>query len=89
MKKHKYSPADFPATEVVRKELKRVRYRHNFSAILKSTVYALITVAAVAVLVAVLLLPVLQIYGNSMQPSISEGSIVLSLKGGKLKSGRM
>ena len=87
MKKQRYSPADFPATEVVRKELKRVRYRHSFSAILKSTVYALITVAAVAVLVAVLLLPVLQIYGNSMQPSISEGSIVLSLKGGKLKSG--
>lgn len=87
MKKHKYSPADFPSTETVRKELKRVRYRHSFSSVLKSTVYALITVAAVAVLVAVLLLPVLQIYGNSMQPSISEGSIVLSLKGGKLKSG--
>ena len=38
-----------------------------------STVYALITVAAVAVLVAVLFLPVLQIYGTSMSPTLKEG----------------
>ena len=86
-KKKPYTPEDFPSTEQIRKELHRVNYRHSFSKVLQSTIYALITVAAVAVLVAVLLLPVLQIYGNSMQPSISEGSIVLSLKGGNLKSG--
>ena len=54
-----------------------------------STVYALITVAAVAVLVAVLFLPVLQIYGTSMSPTLKEGNIVLSVKGGGFKTGEV
>lgn len=54
---------------------------------MRSTVYTLITVAAVSVLVAVLLLPVLQIYGGSMTPTLSDGNIVLSLKGSDFKSG--
>ena len=86
-KKKPYTPEDFPSTEQIRKELHRVNYRHSFSKVLQSTIYALITVAAVAVLVAVLLLPVLQIYGNSMEPAIHEGSIVLSVKGGRFKTG--
>jgi signal peptidase I len=53
--------------------------------VFRSTVYVLIIVAAVAVLVATLFLPVLQIYGSSMTPSISEGNIVVSLKGFNFK----
>ena len=54
---------------------------------MRSTIYVLITVAAVAVLVAVLLLPVLQIFGNSMTPTLSEGDFVVSVKGSELKTG--
>ncbi|MBQ5959064.1 MAG: signal peptidase I [Firmicutes bacterium] len=54
---------------------------------MKNTVYALITVAAIAVLVAVLLLPVLRIYGTSMSPTLDEGNYVLSVKGSNFETG--
>lgn len=68
-------------------ELSRQRYRYRFMEALKNTVYFLITVAAIAVLVAVLFLPVLQVYGTSMTPTLSEGNIVLSVKGSQFKTG--
>ena len=60
--------------------MKRVRYRQRYRGVLRSTIYTLITVAAVAVLVATLLMPVLQIFGSSMTPTLEDGEIVLSLK---------
>ncbi|MBR0136795.1 MAG: signal peptidase I [Erysipelotrichaceae bacterium] len=78
---------DLPTSEQLRKEIERIRYNRSFSSAVRSTVYALITVAAVAVLVAVLLLPVLRIYGTSMTPTLTEGDYVVSIKGAALKSG--
>lgn len=69
-----------PGLESLRAELKRVRYRQRYRSVVRSTVYILLTVAAVAVLVATLLLPVLRIYGASMTPSLFEGDIVVSVK---------
>lgn len=69
-----------PGIQELEQELKRERYRDNYRRTLRSTVSALITVAAAAVLVATLLLPVLQIYGTSMTPTLVDGDIVLSLK---------
>ena len=54
---------------------------------MRNTIFTLITVAAVAVLVAVLLLPVLRIYGTSMTPTLEEDNIVVSLKGSKFNTG--
>ena len=54
---------------------------------MRSTVYALITVSAVAVLVAVLLLPVLRIYGTSMTPTLDEGNYVVAVKGSDFQTG--
>lgn len=68
-------------------ELKRVNHNERFRILLRSTVYTLIVVAACAVLVAVLFMPVLRIYGSSMNPTLSEGEIVVSLKGSSFKSG--
>lgn len=70
-------------------ELKRERYKRSYFATLRSTVFTLTTVAAVAILVAVLLLPVLQIFGVSMSPTLSEGDIVVSVKGGKFETGEV
>ena len=56
---------------------------------MRSTIYALITVAAVAVLVATLWLPVLEIYGNSMAPTLEDGQIVLSWKSSELQKGQI
>lgn len=73
--------------EQLKEELEHEKYKKSFFSSIKSTVYMLITVAAVAVLIAVLVMPVLQIYGNSMSPSLTEGNIVLSVKGSKFKTG--
>lgn len=78
---------DFPEIEQLEAELHRERYRSRYRQVLRSTVYTLIVVAAVAVLVAVLLLPVLQIYGNSMTPTLTEGDIVVSVKGNDFAPG--
>jgi signal peptidase I len=73
------------STEELEKELTRVRYIGRFARTLRSTINILITVAAVAVLVATLFLPVLQIYGSSMAPTLRDGEIVFSTKGSNFK----
>lgn len=69
-----------PGLDSLRAELQRVRYRKRYHSVIRSTIYILLTVAAAAVLVATLLLPVLRIYGASMTPSLYEGDIVVSVK---------
>jgi signal peptidase I len=76
-----------PTSQQLEAELNRARYRRRYRNVLRSTVYTLITVAAIAVLVATLLMPVLQIYGSSMTPTLSDGDIVVSLKQSEFESG--
>ena len=78
---------EMPRLEQMESELKRVKYKRRYRSVLRSTVYALITVAAAAVLVATLWMPVLQIYGASMSPTLEEGEIILSLKTGQFAPG--
>ncbi len=76
-----------PTTAQLEAELRRVDYRARFFKTMRSTIAALITIAAVAVLVAVLLLPVLQIYGTSMTPTLTEGNFVVAIKGSRFETG--
>lgn len=76
-----------PSAEQLEAELKRVRYKSRYRSVLRSTIYTLITVAAVAILVATLWLPVLQIYGSSMTPTLQEGEIILSVKNSEFETG--
>lgn len=76
-----------PTSQEVEQELKRENYKHRYRKTLKSTIFALITAAAAAVLVATLLLPVLQIYGSSMSPTLEEKQIVVSVKDKELEAG--
>lgn len=62
-------------------ETDREKYNRKYRQVLRSTVCTLVVVAAVAVLIAELLLPVLRIYGNSMNPTLEQGDIVISVKG--------
>lgn len=73
--------------EELEAELERERYKRRFRSALRGTIYTLVTVAACAILVAVLLLPVLKIYGTSMAPSLAEGDFVVSVKGNDFKTG--
>jgi len=83
----KHSKREMPPLDALQKELKRERYKRRFRRLLRSTVNALIVVAAVAALVATLILPVLQIAGTSMEPSLNDGDIVLLVKTNDLESG--
>ena len=69
-----------PTTEQIREELNRTEYKRRYHTALRSTVYTLVVVAAVAILVATLLLPVLRTYGQSMAPTLDDGNIVFSVK---------
>lgn len=74
-------------SEDIEKELNRVKYKERYGRTLKSNIYTLITVAAIAILVATLLLPILQIYGTSMAPTLQDGDLVLTVKTSKFETG--
>ncbi len=76
-----------PERSVLEKTLQRLRYKQRYGVVLRSTVYTLVVVAALAVLVATLWTPVLQIYGSSMTPTLEEGQFVVSLKGAAFQQG--
>ena len=57
-----------PSLEEIQKERKRIRKSDYYRQSLRSTVSVLVVVAAVAVLIATLFLPILQISGDSMSP---------------------
>lgn len=76
-----------PSLDQLAEELERELYRTNYSRVLRSTVFSLLAVAAVAVLVAVLLLPVLQITGSSMTETLQDGDIVVALSGTSYETG--
>lgn len=80
-------PLQIPELEQLESELDRVKYRSRYRRVLRSTIYTLVVVAAIAVLVATIWMPVLQIYGVSMSPTLEEGDIVLSLKGSDFEHG--
>ena len=80
IRREKDKKVEVPTVEELQKELQRERYRERYGRTLRSTIYVLITVAAVAVLVATFFLPVLQIYGSSMSPTLNDGDILVSVK---------
>lgn len=80
MSRTKKKGLDMPKRTALEEELQRERYKSRYWQVLRNTVFTLVTVAAVAVLVATLLLPVLEIYGASMTPALKEGDIVVSIK---------
>lgn len=87
MRTRKIQTEDFPSADQLRGELRRVQYGRRFRSVLRSTIYTLIVVAAIAVLVATIWMPVLQIYGTSMAPTLDEGDIVVSVKGSGFEPG--
>lgn len=78
-KTHKKT-AEIPSSIQFEKELNRVRYRKRYLSTIRSTIFILITVAAVAVLISSMLLPIFRIYGTSMAPTLEEGDIVAAVK---------
>ncbi len=81
--------AVIPSEEAVAAERKRLEYRRRYRKTLRSTIYALVVVAAISVLLATLFLPVLQVSGTSMEPTLSDGDVILLLKSGEFETGEL
>ena len=71
---------NLPSLDQLESELKREKHKKTYGQALRSTIFTLIVVAAAAILVVVLFLPVLQITGNSMSPTVKNNDIVAALK---------
>lgn len=89
MSKRKKQPLEVPDLEALEAELARVKYKSRFRQTLLGTIYVLITVAAVAILIATLWLPVLRITGTSMTPTLEDGELVVSVKNSSFERGDM
>ncbi len=78
---------DIPSIAAVEAERERLRYQKRYRRTLRSTLYALVIVAAVSVLLATLFLPVLQVSGTSMEPTLEDRDVVLLLNNGRFETG--
>ena len=76
-----------PTQAALEEELAKERSRSKFLAALRSTINSLIVVAAVAVIIAMLVLPVIQIQGTSMSDTLQDRDIVVALRGSGYKTG--
>lgn len=76
-----------PSIESLEAMLGRERHKRNYLNALRSTVFSLVIVAAAAVLVAMLVLPVLQITGASMTNTLQDRDIVVALRSSNFKTG--
>lgn len=85
--KQKNRPSFHPSSEEIRKELDRCQYRRRFRSALRGTIFTLVVAAAIAILVATLLLPVLRTYGLSMTPTLDDGDLVVSIKTASVQRG--
>ena len=69
-----------PSLNEIQSERKRIRRKDYYKQALRGTVSVLVVVAAIAVLVATLFLPILQISGDSMSPTLEHDEIVILVK---------
>lgn len=71
---------EIPSIQEIETERKRIRRGVYYRRALSSTVSVLVVVAAIAVLITTLFLPILQISGDSMSPTLEHDEIVVLLK---------
>ena len=76
-----------PSVEALEEELNNERRKRTFGRVLRSTFFSLLVVAAVAVIIAMLILPVLQLTGSSMEPTLNNDEIVIAVRYANFKSG--
>ena len=78
---------DRPSLEQVRGEKTKLENKKKFRRMLLSTIAVLVVVAAVAVLISTLFMPVIQVSGDSMEPTMKDGDILLLVRSKNLECG--
>lgn len=81
------STVEYPSLEQMEEEISRLKYKKSYGSALRGTLYSLAVVAAIAILVATLWLPVLQITGSSMTPTLEDGQFVVAIKNDDFQPG--
>lgn len=71
----------------IQKELKRIHKKHHNRSIVKNTLIFLLSLVAVSVLLANFWLPVLRVFGTSMEPTLKQGDTVIAMKTNRIKQG--
>ncbi len=87
--RNKHTVPEIPTLEQIEAARERLQYNSKYRKTLRSTIGVLIVVAAIAILVATLWMPVLQIYGSSMFPTLKDGQIVACVKGSHFETGEL
>jgi len=78
---------DIPSVVELQQERVRERYKIRYNRAIRSTITTLVTVAAIAVIISYVMMPVLRIYGHSMTPTLTDGQIVLAMKNANFEIG--
>lgn len=86
-KKNKKEEQTKPSVEQLENEIARERYKVRYNYALRTTIYIMLGVAAAAMVVATLWIPVIKVYGTSMVPTINEGDMVVAINLGSYKEG--
>lgn len=89
MRRKRKQPIPMPELEEIEQEIERLQNKKNWRNALQSTIYTLIVVAAIAVLVAMLYMPVLRVSGTSMEPNLNDGDIIVGVKSGEFATGQV
>lgn len=87
MSEKKKPELEYPSLKQMEEEISRLKYKKRYGSALRGTVYSLAVVAAAAILIATLWLPVLQITGVSMDPTLVDGQFVVALKNSDFEPG--
>lgn len=74
------TPVSLPSIDQVEAEMSKIKYKSRFFKTLLSTISVLVVVAAAAVLLSTLLFPVVQVSGDSMEPTFTNGDVLVILK---------
>lgn len=88
-KRCKRPSVEYPTLEQMESEIARLKYKRRYGSALRGTLYSLAVVAAIAILIATLWLPVLQITGASMEPTLTDGQLIVAVKNSDLESGEI
>ena len=86
-KKQTENNLEMPSLEQLEAEFQNEQHKTRFTQVLRSTIFSLVVVAAVVVLITILLLPVLQITGNSMSDTLHQGDVVIAFNRSEYETG--
>lgn len=78
-----------PSMEQVKAEQQRNQYWDKYRKTLGSTISTLLVIAAIAILISTLFLPVVQVVGTSMEPTLTDGDILVLVKSREYKRGEI